>query len=164
MRVSLSWLREYVDLPVDVTPADIETALVNLGIEVDEVQDLRAAVDGALVVGRVADIEELTGFKKPIRFCRVDVGDANGTGELQEIVCGARNFAPGDRVVVILPGGVLPGGRLIRSWVCQSSSRGMKVPGRVAASSSPPVSAPTRPRGWRGPRIAARTAPPHTAA
>ena len=110
MRVSLSWLREYVDLPVDVTPADVETALVNLGIEVDEVQDLRAAVEGALVVGRVAEVEELTGFKKPIRFCRVDVGEANGTGELQEIVCGARNFAPGDRVVVILPGGVLPGG------------------------------------------------------
>ena len=37
-------------------------------------------------------------------------GAANGTGEPQEIVCGARNFAVGDRVVVILPGGVLPGG------------------------------------------------------
>ncbi|MBQ1015566.1 phenylalanine--tRNA ligase subunit beta, partial [Micromonospora sp. M51] len=42
--------------------------------------------------------------------CRVDVGAANGTGDPQEIVCGARNFAVGDRVVVILPGGVLPGG------------------------------------------------------
>ena len=110
MRVSLSWLREHVDLPADLTAADLEQALVNLGIEVESVVDLAATVSGPLVVGEVREIEELTGFKKPIRFCRVDVGAANGTGEPQEIVCGATNFAPGDRVVVILPGGVLPGG------------------------------------------------------
>jgi phenylalanyl-tRNA synthetase beta chain len=110
MRVSVSWLREYVDLPADLPADDLEQALVDLGIEVESVADLRASVTGALVVGEVLEIEELTGFKKPIRFCRVDVGAANGTGEPQEIVCGARNFAPGDRVVVILPGGVLPGG------------------------------------------------------
>ncbi|MFC5926702.1 phenylalanine--tRNA ligase subunit beta [Micromonospora vulcania] len=110
MRVSVSWLREYVDLPADLPTGDLEQALVDLGIEVESVVDLRETVTGQLVVGEVREIEELTGFKKPIRFCRVDVGDANGTGEPQEIVCGARNFAPGDRVVVILPGGVLPGG------------------------------------------------------
>ena len=54
------------------------------------------------------EIEELTGFKKPIRFCQVDVG---GTArEPRGIVCGARNFAVGDTVVVALPGAVLPGG------------------------------------------------------
>ena len=103
MRVGLSWLREYVDLPAG---ADVAEALVGLGIEVDAVVDLGATVRGDLVVGRVADIEELTGFKKPIRFCRVDIGRE----QPQEIVCGATNFAPGDRVAVILPGGVLPGG------------------------------------------------------
>ncbi len=110
MRVPVSWLREHVDLPAHLAPADLERALVELGIEVESIADLGATVTGSLVVGEVREIEELTGFKKPIRFCRVDVGDANGTGELQEIVCGARNFAVGDRVVVILPGGVLPGG------------------------------------------------------
>ncbi len=40
----------------------------------------------------------------------MDVGAANGTGEPQGIVCGAHNFAVGDLVVVVLPGGVLPGG------------------------------------------------------
>ncbi|MFI6265557.1 phenylalanine--tRNA ligase subunit beta [Micromonospora sp. NPDC051006] len=110
MRVSVSWLREYVDLPADLPTGDLEQALVDLGIEVDSAVDLRETVTGSLVVGEVLEIEELTGFKKPIRFCRVDVGAANGTGEPQEIVCGARNFAVGDRVVVILPGGVLPGG------------------------------------------------------
>lgn len=110
MRVAVSWLREHVDLPDDLSAGDLERALVTLGLEVESIVDLRTTVSGALVVGEVLEIEELTGFKKPIRFCRVDVGPANGTGEPQEIVCGATNFAPGDRVVVILPGGVLPGG------------------------------------------------------
>lgn len=135
MRVSVSWLREYVDLPVHLTPADLERALVGLGIEVESVVDLAGTVTGPLVVGEVREIEELTGFKKPIRFCRVDVGDANGTGELQEIVCGARNFAVGDRVVVILPGGVLPGdfvigarrtyGRDSRGMICSAKELGL---------------------------------------
>ncbi|MEE6310273.1 phenylalanine--tRNA ligase subunit beta [Plantactinospora veratri] len=110
MRIPVSWLREHVDLPAELSPEELDQALVNLGIEVESIVDLRSTVTGSLVVGEVLEIEELTGFKKPIRFCRVDVGAANGTGEPQEIVCGATNFAVGDRVVVILPGGVLPGG------------------------------------------------------
>ena len=75
-------------------------------MEVESIVDQGASVKGGLVVGRVLEIEELTGFKKPIRFCRVDVGNPAP----QEIVCGAQNFAVGDLVVVILPGGELPGG------------------------------------------------------
>ncbi|MEU5725442.1 phenylalanine--tRNA ligase subunit beta [Micromonospora sp. NPDC047738] len=135
MRVSVSWLREYVDLPADLPAGDLEQALVDLGIEVESVVDLRETVTGPLVVGEVLEIEELTGFKKPIRFCKVDVGAANGTGEPQEIVCGARNFAPGDRVVVILPGGVLPGnfaigarktyGRNSNGMICSAKELGL---------------------------------------
>jgi phenylalanyl-tRNA synthetase beta chain len=54
----------------------------------------------------VTDIDELTEFKKPIRACKVDVGD----DEIREIICGATNFASGDLVVVALPGTTLPGG------------------------------------------------------
>ncbi|MEU8262719.1 phenylalanine--tRNA ligase subunit beta [Micromonospora sp. NPDC048999] len=135
MRVSVSWLREYVDLPAELSAGDLEQALVNLGIEVESIEDLRESVTGPLVVGEVLEIEELTGFKKPIRFCRVDVGTANGTGEPQEIVCGASNFAPGDRVVVILPGGVLPGnfaigarktyGRNSHGMICSAKELGL---------------------------------------
>ncbi|MCP2328606.1 phenylalanyl-tRNA synthetase beta chain [Hamadaea flava] len=110
MRVGLSWLREFVALPESVTAAELDAALNDLGIEVEEIVDQRETVRGSLVVGRVLTVEELTGFKKPIRFCTVDVGAANGTGEPQEIVCGATNFVAGDQVVVILPGGELPGG------------------------------------------------------
>ncbi|MFF7644587.1 phenylalanine--tRNA ligase subunit beta [Streptomyces canus] len=110
MRVPLSWLREYVDLPATETGRDVQAKLVSAGLEVETVEHLGADLKGPLVVGQVLTIEELEGFKKPIRFCTVDVGQTNGTGEPQEIVCGARNFAVGDKVVVVLPGATLPGG------------------------------------------------------
>jgi phenylalanyl-tRNA synthetase beta chain len=106
MKTSLSWLREYVELPASLTAEELDDALVNLGMEVESVVDQAGSVKGDLVVGRVLEIEELTGFKKPIRFTRVDVGNP----EPQEIVCGATNFSVGDLVAVILPGGELPGG------------------------------------------------------
>jgi phenylalanyl-tRNA synthetase beta chain len=127
VRVSVCWLREYVDLPAGVSGEDLDRALVSLGIEVESVVDLGASVRGDLVVGRVLEIEELTGFKKPIRFCRVDVGNADP----QEIVCGATNFSVGDLVVVILPGGVLPGGFAIGARKTYGhNSNGMICSGR----------------------------------
>ncbi|GAA2830560.1 phenylalanine--tRNA ligase subunit beta [Kitasatospora paracochleata] len=109
MRVPLSWLREYVDLPAGETGRDVAARLVRAGLEVETVEQLGADLKGPLVVGEVLSIDELSGFKKPIRHCFVNVGTANGTGEPQEIVCGATNFAVGDKVVVVLPGAVLPG-------------------------------------------------------
>src|SRR4051794_22926185 len=106
MKTSLSWLRDYVELPPSLSAEDLDEALTNLGMEVESIVDQAATVKGDLVVGRVRSIEELTGFKKPIRFTLVDIGK----DVPQEIVCGARNFAEGDLVVVILPGGELPGG------------------------------------------------------
>jgi len=108
MRVPYSWLREVVSAGApgwDVKPADLEQALISIGHEVEEVITL-GPVDGPLTVGRVASIEELTEFKKPIRACKVDVGEE----KTREIVCGATNFAVGDLVVVALPGTTLPGG------------------------------------------------------
>ncbi|MGH3311384.1 MAG: phenylalanine--tRNA ligase subunit beta [Streptomyces sp.] len=109
MRVPLSWLREYVELPAGETGRDVAARLIDAGLEVETVERLGAGLKGPLVVGKVLAIEELTEFKKPIRYCQVDVADANGTGEPQNIVCGATNFAVGDKVVVVLPGAVLPG-------------------------------------------------------
>lgn len=105
MRVPIGWLAEYVDVPAGTSVEDLDTAFVRLGLEVEEIHRPED-VTGPLVVGRVLEIEELTGFKKPIRYCQVDVGEDAPRG----IVCGARNFAVGDTVVVALPGAVLPGG------------------------------------------------------
>jgi phenylalanyl-tRNA synthetase beta chain len=110
VRVPIGWLAEYVDVPAGTSVEDLDTAFVRLGLEVEEIHRPEP-VTGPLVVGRVLEIEELTGFKKPIRFCQVDVGEAAPRG----IVCGARNFAVGDTVVVALPGAVLPGGFEIAS-------------------------------------------------
>ena len=135
MRVPLSWLREYVDLPATETGRDVQEKLVSAGLEVETVEPLGADLKGPLVVGQVLTIEELTEFKKPIRFCTVDVGQANGTGEPQELICGARNFQVGDKVVVVLPGAVLPGGfaiaarktygRVSHGMICSTSELGM---------------------------------------
>src|ERR1700710_2357879 len=105
MRVPIGWLAEYVDRPAGTSVEDLDTAFVRLGLEVEEIHRPQE-ITGPLVVGKVLDIEELTGFKKPIRYTQVDVGEAEPRG----IVCGARNFATGDTVVVALPGAVLPGG------------------------------------------------------
>ncbi|GHF39923.1 phenylalanine--tRNA ligase beta subunit [Streptomyces mashuensis] len=135
MRAPLSWLREYVDLPAGETGRDVQAKLVAAGLEVERVEQLGSDLTGPLVVGQVRTIEELEGFRKPIRFCTVDVGQANGTGEPQEIVCGARNFTVGDKVVVALPGAVLPGdfaiaerktyGRMSRGMICSGDELGM---------------------------------------
>ncbi|GAA3169482.1 phenylalanine--tRNA ligase subunit beta [Blastococcus jejuensis] len=105
MRVPIGWLAEYVDIPAGTTVEDLDTAFVRLGLEVEEIHRPEE-VTGPLVIGKVLEIEELTGFKKPIRYTQVDVGEAAPRG----IVCGATNFVVGDTVVVALPGAVLPGG------------------------------------------------------
>ncbi|MFD5913772.1 phenylalanine--tRNA ligase subunit beta [Streptomyces massasporeus] len=148
MRVPLSWLREYVDLPETETGRDVQAKLISAGLEVETVEQLGADLKGPLVVGQVATIEELTDFKKPIRFCTVDVGQANGTGEPQEIICGARNFAVGDKVVVALPGAVLPGdfqiaerktyGRMSRGMICSSDELNMGDDGTKGIIVLPP--------------------------
>lgn len=91
------------------TDEELDAGFVRVGFETEGYAPLPETT-GPLVIGRVKEIEELTGFKKPIRYCQVDVGQANGTGEPQGIICGARNFKEGDLVVVSLPGAVLPGG------------------------------------------------------
>ncbi|MET8245229.1 phenylalanine--tRNA ligase subunit beta [Streptomyces sp. NPDC005202] len=148
MRVPLSWLREYVDLPATETGRDVQAKLISAGLEVETVEQLGADLKGPLVVGQVLTIEELDGFKKPIRFCTVDVGQANGTGEPQEIVCGARNFSVGDKVVVVLPGAVLPGGFAISArktygktshgMICSSDELGMGDDGSKGIIVLPP--------------------------
>jgi phenylalanyl-tRNA synthetase beta chain len=148
MRVPLSWLREYVDLPATETGRDVQAKLISAGLEVETVEQLGDGLKGPLVVGQVLTIEELEGFKKPIRFCTVDVGTANGTGEPQEIVCGARNFQAGDKVVVVLPGAELPGGfaisarktygRTSHGMICSSDELGMGDDGTKGIIVLPP--------------------------
>ncbi len=105
MRISMSWIRELVDLPAGQTGRDVAENLINAGLEVETVETVGEGLSGPIVVGKVLAIEELTEFKKPIRWCQVDTGDSEPRG----IICGASNFVEGDLVVVAPPGTTLPG-------------------------------------------------------
>lgn len=111
MRAPVSWIKEYVDLPADVSTDDLAARLTALGLKLEALERPGDDITGPLVIGRVLSREpEPQKNGKTINWCTVDVGSANGTGEPQGIVCGAHNFDVGDLVVVVLPGGVLPGG------------------------------------------------------
>ena len=105
MRISMSWIHELTDVPADQTGRDVAEHLINAGLEVETVETAGEGLRGPIVVGKVLEIEELTEFKKPIRWCQVDTGAAQPRG----IICGARNFVVGDLVVVAPPGTTLPG-------------------------------------------------------
>lgn len=133
MRLPYSWLRDVISVGApgwDVSPDELEQTLIRIGHEVENVIPV-GPVSGPLTVGRVVEIEELTEFKKPIRACRVDVGEHNLDGEPRDIVCGASNFKVGDLVVVALPGTTLPGdfqiakrktyGRTSDGMICSAS-------------------------------------------
>ncbi|WP_340539997.1 phenylalanine--tRNA ligase subunit beta [Nocardioides sp. GXZ039] len=111
MKAPVSWIREYVDLPAEISTEQLAARLTALGLKLEAIEAPGDQITGPLVVGRVLTREpEPQKNGKTINWCTVDVGDANGTGEPQGIVCGAHNFDVGDLVVVVLPGGVLPGG------------------------------------------------------
>jgi phenylalanyl-tRNA synthetase beta chain len=104
MRVPISWLREFVEIPADATAEDIQAALVRVGLEEEAIH--RSELVGPIVVGQVVEfVDEPQANGKTIRWCQVDVGEPEPRG----IVCGAHNFFAGDKVVVTLPGSVLPG-------------------------------------------------------
>lgn len=109
MRVQLAWLTELVPQLAGRTPQQVADLLTRAGIEVDEIGGLGPADVDGLYVGEVAAIEELTEFKKPIRYCQVRFDDGTDPAKTRGIVCGASNFAVGDRIVAALPGAVLPG-------------------------------------------------------
>src|SRR5918994_6501922 len=111
MKAPLSWILEHVDVPEGTTTDELTDRLTLTGLKLEAVESPGRDIPGPLVVGRVRTREaEPQKNGKTINWCTVDVGDANGSEEPQGIVCGAHNFRPGDLVVVILPGGVLPGG------------------------------------------------------
>jgi phenylalanyl-tRNA synthetase beta chain len=112
MRVPLSWLRQYAPVPDPVDVADVARRLTAAGLEVEAFESVGHDIRG-IVVAQVLSVEELTGFKKPIRYCRVAVSDAQlaaDPAEASGVICGATNFAVGDRVALALPGAMLPGG------------------------------------------------------
>ncbi|MEZ0077335.1 phenylalanine--tRNA ligase subunit beta [Planotetraspora sp. GP83] len=147
MKVPLSWLREYVDLPA-VTAQEVADRLTAAGLKLESITSHGHEIKN-VVVGRVLEIEELAGFKKSIRHCQVEVGEATP----REIVCGATNFDVGAVVPVALPGAVLPGGfeigsrktygRLSDGMICSEAELGIadSSPGILLLPDDTPIGA-----------------------
>src|SRR4051794_41778594 len=103
MHAPMSWIREYVDIG-DVPSRAVAERLTAAGLQVEKVDELGADVDN-VVIARVLAVEELTGFKKPIRWVTLTDGDSD-----RQVICGATNFDVGDVVAYARPPALLPGG------------------------------------------------------
>ena len=127
MRAPLSWMKEFVEIPASITADNISDALIRVGFEVEEIITQGADLTGPLKFGKVLSIEEITEFKKPIRYVGLDCGE----GETRFVICGATNFDIGDIVCVAIPGAVLPGNFVISARETYGkTSNGMICSGR----------------------------------
>ena len=131
MRAPLSWIKEFVEIPSSLTADEISKGLVRVGFEVEDVIYQGEDVKGPLVFGEVLSIEEITEFKKPIRYVGLDCGEK----QTRYVICGATNFIVGDMVLVALPGAVLPGdfaiaaretyGKTSNGMICSAKELGL---------------------------------------
>jgi phenylalanyl-tRNA synthetase beta chain len=117
MKISLSWLRDYIDVNMD--PADLADALTMAGLEVDSVSDRYAYLNG-VIVGRVEAVGPHPNADK-LTLCRINTG----AGQVS-VVCGAPNVKAGMLAPLAPPGTVLPdGSRLEKSVIRGETSEGM---------------------------------------
>ena len=101
MRVPLSWLHEYVD--PGLAPEALADLLTIGGLAVEAIHRPTGGTRG-VVIAEVLDVAKIEGAKKDLHLVHVTDG-----AQTHEIVCGASNYGPGDRVAAALPGAVLGG-------------------------------------------------------
>jgi phenylalanyl-tRNA synthetase beta chain len=117
MRVSLEWLREYVEVPGDVD--ELAHRLDMSGTKVEKIHRPGEGVEG-LVVAEVAEIEPHPNADN-LAMVTVSVG----SNDTQRVVCGAKNFKVGDRVVLARVGARIPGMEITERKIRGEVSRGM---------------------------------------
>ena len=124
MKVSFNWLAQHLDTAGRST-TELADLLTFAGVEVEEIQE-RGIRSEFIIVGQVTAFEPHPNADK-LRLCQVD----DGSGTPRQIVCGAKNFASGDKVPVALPGAVLPGNFQIKESKLRGVlSQGMMCSGR----------------------------------
>ena len=122
MRAPLSWLRDFAPFPEDIE--ELRATLDDLGLVVEAIEHVGEGL-GDVVVSRVTEISPIEGADR-IRRVVVEAG-----AEPLEIVCGAHNFAVGDRVPLAPVGAILPGGfEITRRKMRGVVSNGMLCSGR----------------------------------
>jgi phenylalanyl-tRNA synthetase beta chain len=121
MKFSVSWLREFVDLPEN--PEEVADLLTRAGIETKNIETRGATVD-KVVVSQIAASSRHPNADR-LTVCEVD----DGSGTRRQIVCGATNYKVGDKVPLALPGAKLPNGTEIR----KSKLRGVESEGMLCS-------------------------------
>ncbi|MGB9702008.1 MAG: phenylalanine--tRNA ligase subunit beta [Candidatus Kapaibacteriota bacterium] len=99
MKISLKWLKEFIDL--DVTPDEIDKVLTDLGIEVEKILDNKEKYNN-FYVGLVTKSEEVADSDH-LHYCEVSTGNNN-----YKVICGAPNVAVGQKVVLGTVGAIVP--------------------------------------------------------
>ncbi len=102
MRVSLNWLREFVE--INMSPEELCEHMTMLGLEIEAVERLASGVSN-VVIGQIQSIEPHPSADKLV-VCKTDIGN----GDPLQIICGAKNMKEGDRVPTACVGATLPGG------------------------------------------------------
>lgn len=124
MKISLKWLQDYVDVTEFFQkPEELGEALTRAGLEVEEITN-RAKDFNHVVIGHILEKGKHPNADK-LSLCRVSTGE----GVVHQIVCGAQNHKTGDRVIVALPGAVLPGNFAIK----KSAVRGVDSAGMLCS-------------------------------
>lgn len=124
MKISLNWLNQYVDVSAFLKkPESLSELLTGVGLEVESIEN-RAEQFNHVVVGQILKKEAHPNADK-LTFCQVSTGQ----GIVHQIVCGAQNHNEGDRVVLALPGAVLPGEFKIK----KSKIRGIESAGMMCS-------------------------------
>lgn len=101
MKVSLNWIKKYVDLPKDITNEQI---MRDLTIRTVEVEDMVNTGDKFkdIVVGKIIEVNPHPDADL-LKVCLVDIGE----GEYKQIVCGGENLYPNELVVISKPGAMV---------------------------------------------------------
>ena len=127
MKISYNWLKNYIDLdPVEHSPEVLQEVLPLLGFDIEEIEKLGPPQLNNVVVGQVLEFGQHPDADR-LRCCKVSTGNE---GEVHDIVCGAKNFNQGDKVMVALPGAVLPGNFKIKA----SKLRGQPSAGMMCSA------------------------------
>ena len=127
MKISYNWLKNYIDLdPVEHSPECLQEVLPLLGFDIEEIEKLGPPQLDKVVVGQVLEYVQHPDADR-LRCCKVSTGNE---GEAHDIVCGAKNFNKGDKVMVALPGAVLPGDFKIKA----SKFRGQPSAGMMCSA------------------------------
>ena len=124
MKFSEQWLREWINPPVSAQ--ELADQLTLIGLEVDEVEDLKPEFSG-VVVARIDQVEQHPDADK-LRVCQVDAGDAGGK---VQIVCGAPNVRDGMYAPLATVGAKLPDGMKVK----KAKLRGVESFGMLCSGS-----------------------------